>query len=314
MPIRPLSSILSVSKKPWSISPRRCSSGDLDLLEDQLGGVGRVQPHLLDLLAGAEAGRAALDDERGQPLGLLLGAGRREHDEDLADRALRDEGLRAVDDPRRPPLRTARVRAAPASEPEPGSVSPQPPSTLPLARRGQVLLLLRLVAGQEDVPRAQRVVRRHRQPDRGVGARDLLERDHVVVELHPGAAVLLGDLHAEQAHLAQRRDDLVREALLLVPAARVRDDEALAHLAHGGLQDALVVGELEVDHGFGFGLAGLRLGAGWAARYRSSGPAGAKICTITVLSGPVNFAGVRLVLGDVQRLVGLERESSRCRR
>jgi hypothetical protein len=26
-PMRPLSRILSVSKKPWSISPRRCSSG-----------------------------------------------------------------------------------------------------------------------------------------------------------------------------------------------------------------------------------------------------------------------------------------------
>jgi len=35
------------------------------------------------------------------------------------------------------PLRTARVRAAPASDPEPGSVNPHAPSALPLARRGR---------------------------------------------------------------------------------------------------------------------------------------------------------------------------------
>ena len=58
----------SVSKKPWSSSPRRCASGTSHVLEDELGGVGGVQAHLLDALAGAEAGRAALDDERGQPL------------------------------------------------------------------------------------------------------------------------------------------------------------------------------------------------------------------------------------------------------
>ena len=41
-----------------------------------------------------------------------------------------------------PPLRTARVRAAPASDPEPGSVRPQPPSTLPLASRGRYFILV----------------------------------------------------------------------------------------------------------------------------------------------------------------------------
>ncbi len=37
------------------------------------------------------------------------------------------------------PWRSARARAAPASEPEPGSVSPQPPSTSPRASRGMYL-------------------------------------------------------------------------------------------------------------------------------------------------------------------------------
>ena len=222
--------------------------GDLDVLQHQLGGVRGVQPHLLDLLAGAEAGRPALDDEGGQPLGLLLRAGRGEDDEDLADRALGDEGLGAVDDPARSPLRTrARARRA-GVRAEPGSVRPQAPSTLPLASRGRYFCFCASLRGQVDVPGAERVVRRHRQPDGGVGARHLLQRDDVVVELHPRAAVRLRDLHPQQAHLAQRRDDLVREALLLVPAARVGDDQALAHLAHGGLQDPLLLGQLEIDH------------------------------------------------------------------
>ena len=248
MPMRPLSRILSVSKKPWSISPRRCSSPTLDVLEHQLGRVRRVQAHLLDALAGAEAGRAALDDERGQPLGLLLGAGRGEHDEDLADRALGDEGLGAVDDPLPSPLRTARVRAAPASEPEPGSVSPQPPSTSPLASRGRYFCFCASLPARKMCPVHSELCDAIVSPTDASARATSSSAIDVVVELHPRAAVLLGDLHAEQAHLAHRRDDLVREALLLVPARGVGDDQPLAQLAHGLLQDALLFGQLEVDH------------------------------------------------------------------
>src|SRR5450631_2842001 len=45
---------------------------DSNVLEDELCRVGGAQPHLVDLLAGAKAGHPALDDERGQALGLLL--------------------------------------------------------------------------------------------------------------------------------------------------------------------------------------------------------------------------------------------------
>jgi hypothetical protein len=116
-------------------------------------------------------------------------------------------------------------------------------------------------------------VRRHRQAHRRVRAGDLLERDDVVEELHARAAVLLGDLHAQQAHLAHGGDDLVREDLLLVPAARVRDDEPLGQLAHRPLEDDLIVAEVEV-HGLPFG-AGAGLPAGAAALKRASGPGGA---------------------------------------
>ena len=74
--------------------------------------------------------------------------------------------------------------AAPASEP--GARLGQAPGAQHLAggELWQVLLLLRLVGGEQDVAGAERVVRGHGQPQRAVGARDLLERDHVVVELH----------------------------------------------------------------------------------------------------------------------------------
>lgn len=52
------------------------------------------------------------------------------------------------------PLRTARVRAAPASDPEPGSVSPHPPSTFPLARRGKYLRFCASLPARKMYPAA----------------------------------------------------------------------------------------------------------------------------------------------------------------
>ena len=50
------------------------------------------------------------------------------------------------------PWRTARVRAAPASEPEPGSVSPHPPSTSPLASRGRYFCFWASLAARKMCP------------------------------------------------------------------------------------------------------------------------------------------------------------------
>src|SRR2546426_320575 len=109
-----------------------------------------------------------------------------------------------------PSRHSARVRRAAASEPEPGSVSPQAPSTSPEARRGryrrfcasepnvamwfvhsekrQVPPLLRLGAERRDVVRAQRVVRPHRDADRGVPATELFDDQRVRDVIEAGAA------------------------------------------------------------------------------------------------------------------------------
>ena len=88
------------------------------------------------------------------------------------------------------PSRTAVVLVPPASEPALFSVRPQQPSFSPRASGHQELLLLLLGAGQEDVARAEAVVRGHGEGHPGVRARQLLHHDRVVERGHARAAVL----------------------------------------------------------------------------------------------------------------------------
>ena len=83
-------------------SPRRCSSPTRQSVSTiSLVGAGAVA-HLVEVAADLEPGRALLDDERGHALtGGGVGVGARDDGEDVADRAVGDEGLRAVEDPTR---------------------------------------------------------------------------------------------------------------------------------------------------------------------------------------------------------------------
>ena len=71
---------------------RRC--GQADIVEDQLGGHGGPQRHLLVDLPRREAGRVSRDDESANPV-----IGLRPHDRDVCDRAVGDPHLRAVEHP-----------------------------------------------------------------------------------------------------------------------------------------------------------------------------------------------------------------------
>src|SRR5581483_2271301 len=73
--------------------------GHAAVLEDELRRVGTADAELRLELPHAEPGRAALDDERGDPLVTQARLGLREHDRDAGLRAVRDEVLRAVQDP-----------------------------------------------------------------------------------------------------------------------------------------------------------------------------------------------------------------------
>ena len=106
-----------------------------------------------------------------------------------------------------PSSRRARVRVAPASEPASGSVSPKAASCAPGAQLGQPLGLLLVGAPEVDRHRAERRVGGHRDADRGVHPRQLLDRERVGERVGAAAAVLLGERDAHQPELrrASRR-------------------------------------------------------------------------------------------------------------
>jgi hypothetical protein len=77
-----------------------CEAGrHATVLEDHVGRVRSLLSHLLVTLADTDAGRVALDDERGDSTGpLVLRIRARHQREDARVRCVGDEALRAVDD------------------------------------------------------------------------------------------------------------------------------------------------------------------------------------------------------------------------
>src|SRR6185295_1922415 len=67
---------------------------------------------------------------------------------------------------------------------------------------------------------------------------------------HPGAAVLLGELDAEQPERGQLRHQLDRKVLLLVPLAHVGTHLGLRELADAPAQQFLFFGQSEVHAAF----------------------------------------------------------------
>ena len=65
----------------------------------------------------------------------------------------------------------------------------------------------------------------------------------------PAAAPAGVDRGAEEALLGHPREDLAVDLALRVPLADVRVDLGLGELAHGLLDEAVLVGRPKVDHG-----------------------------------------------------------------
>jgi hypothetical protein len=78
-------------------------------------------------------------------------------------------------------------------------------------------------------------VRRHRDADRAVHARKLLDDGDVLDVAHPRPAVLLWEDDAHETLRGELRQEFHGEVLLLVPLAHVRRDLALGELAHAHL-------------------------------------------------------------------------------
>ena len=145
---------------------------------------------------------------------------------------VRDEDLRAVDDPAAVAQLGGRARCAGVgARARLGQAEGR--ELLTGREVGQPLLLLRLVAEVVDRQRAERVVRGDRDRDRRVDAGQLLDRDRVRERVRAAAAVLLGNRHAHEAELGQLGDELVREATLAVELLGDRRDSPLGEVANG---------------------------------------------------------------------------------
>src|SRR5581483_2112555 len=95
-----------------------------------------------------------------------------------------------------------------------------------------VLALLLLRSGQEDVVRAKGSVRRHDDAHRAIYARKFLDGGGVLDIAHSRAAVLRGEDDAQQAQASQFLHGLQREARGLVPLHYMGRNFAFRELAY----------------------------------------------------------------------------------
>ncbi|MCY1231630.1 hypothetical protein D9M72_440860 [compost metagenome] len=168
-----------------------------DVVEEQLGRVLGAHADLVELAAAAKAGAVRLDHDQAHALGAGGRVGLAHHDHEVAEEAVADEGLAAVDEvvvavAHGGGAQRFHVRAAARF----GDGHRQ--DLLAAADARQPLLLLRLGAQAVDVGRHD--VRM--QPDRqaaDTGVRDLLGNDGRVAEVAATAAVFGGQRGAQQA-------------------------------------------------------------------------------------------------------------------
>ena len=128
------------------------------------------------------------------------------------------------------PSGSATVRSDPASDPDPGSVSAKAPIVSPRARGGTKRYLLVFGAEVEDRKRGGARVHGDRHPDSRIGARELLEHEHVRQEVGTRATVGLRNADPHEPEVRELRVQLVGEAVLTIPRGRVGHDLRLGEL------------------------------------------------------------------------------------
>ena len=132
--------------------------------------------------------------------------------------------------------------------PTPGSVSPNVASFSPRACGHEPALALLLGPPLQERQRVEPDVDALDDTERRVGTLQLLAQDREADVVHPGAAVGLRDRRAEEAQLAHPGEHLAVDLALLVPLADVRQDLRLGEGPDALLDEAVLVGEGEVDH------------------------------------------------------------------
>ena len=217
--------------KPAPRSPSRFPSGTRAVRERQLARV-RGAPADLPHRRARSRSRASRSGRSMFEISLLAGARGDRHAGGDVGAGVRDEDLRAVDDPlavtelgRRPGRARvgAGVRLGQAERGEPasrGQVGQPARASAPPCRRG------RSASSPSDVCAATVIA-----TDESI-ARQLLDGDRVGERVAAAAAVLLRDRDAHQPELGEPRDDVVREAVLAVELLRDGRDPLLGEGAN----------------------------------------------------------------------------------
>src|SRR5215207_3312038 len=218
------------------------------IAERQRPGVGRVPAHLAIGLADLVTRRPVRHHDVRDL--VIPGAGSdRDQTRDVSP-GIGDELLGPVDDP----LAILELRPSPrvpGVAPRLGLSQPKRCQLLAARQSRQPLLLLLLGAERDDRPGPQRRVRRHRYPDAGIHACELLDRERVGQVAGTPATVFMRMGNAHQPEFPELLHDFVREALGAVELLGDRLYLALSEIPHQALDLALLVAQIEVHSGRG---------------------------------------------------------------
>ena len=202
-------------------------------------------PSLCSVSAEREPGHALLEEERRDPLVLRRRIGLRKDERVVGDRCVRDPVLRAVED--------IDVALAPGGPLHGGDVGargrlgqPEAGQLLAARLRREPALLLLLGPVAEERERVEPDVDGDQRAERGLAALDLLADERLGDEVEAGAAVLLGNDDSEQPQLGHALDHADVEVVVDVVLDRVRQHALVHEVANRVLDEALLVGELEV--------------------------------------------------------------------
>ena len=221
---------------------------DAALAERQLVRVARPPSELAVRRGGLEPGRVRRHDDRRDAVRPARRLGRRGDDVERGDRGagVRDERLRAVDDPVAVLEASRRVDLAPRRSRRRAPSSANPPSASPRRERREPALLL--LVGPEPVQQVAGEPDRRRQRDRDrlVDPPELLERETHRDRVGVGAPVRLGERQPEQPEVAHLLHHVERELLLPVGLGRPRLDDLFGELADDAAERLLLRSQVEV--------------------------------------------------------------------
>ncbi len=212
------------------------------VLKHQLCGVGGAVAHLLELAGDLEPGGVPVNDEHRDAPAAHLFVGVRRHKAEVADGAVGDEVLAAVDD-------VAAVLLV-STGGQTGHVGPgvrlgDGVRTDGLTGDGGGKVFVTLLLGAELVDRehGEIDVGVHRHGDSGAHLGHLLHEDALGDLASVNAAVLLGEDDAEQSQFTELRHDLNGKRLVALSLLDERGDLRLGELAHHGADLFLLIGE-----------------------------------------------------------------------